>query len=149
MVDVVTETYIRCPRNIVAAFAADPDNAPAWYVNIKSVEWETPRPLVKGSRILFKVQFLGRQLTYTYEVVDYVPHQRSVLQTAEGPFPMKTTYIWHSINDYTTRMSLQNTGSPSGFSKIVAPLFSFAMRLANQKDLDRLRKILENEKTVR
>jgi len=62
---------------------------------------------------------------------------------------MKTTYAWHSINDYTTRMSLQNTGSPSGFSKIVAPLFSFAMRLANQKDLDRLRKILENEKTVR
>jgi hypothetical protein len=35
-------------------------------------------------------------------------------------------------------------GEPSGFSKLVAPLMASAMRRANQKDLARLKSILES-----
>jgi hypothetical protein len=49
-VDVITETVIDRPTAEVAEFAGDPDNAPEWYVNIKSVEWQTRRPLAIGSR---------------------------------------------------------------------------------------------------
>src|SRR6516225_5345269 len=41
-VDVVTETVIHRPIEVVSAYAANPDNAREWYVNIKSVEWKTP-----------------------------------------------------------------------------------------------------------
>ena len=41
LVDVQTDIVIDCARDVVARYAADPDNVPQWYVNIKSVEWET------------------------------------------------------------------------------------------------------------
>lgn len=143
MVDVITEVVINRPRDVVAAFAADPSNAPAWYVNIKSVEWQTPPSLAIGSRIAFVAQFLGRTLAYTYEIVDLQPGSVLVMRTAEGPFPMETTYTWESVNEGATRMTLRNRGTPSGFSRVVAPLMARAMRRANEKDLARLRDLLE------
>lgn len=127
----------------MSRYAADPDNAPLWYVNIKSVEWVTPRPAQVGSRIAFVAHFLGRRLAYTYELVEFIPGARLVMRTSDGPFPMETTYAWASRADGATRMTLRNRGTPSGFSGWVAPLMAIAMRRANRKDLALLKKRLE------
>lgn len=142
-VDVVTEIVIDRPRAEVASFAGDPSNAPRWYANIKSVEWKTPPPMVEGSLLAFVAQFLGRRLAYTYEVVELVPGERLVMRTAEGPFPMETTYSWAPQGAGQTRMTLRNRGAPSGFSRLVAPLMASAMRRATEKDLAALKTLLE------
>ena len=56
---------------------------------------------------------------------------------------METTYTWESKAAGTTRMTLRNRGTPSGFSVWVAPLMAFAMRRANRKDLALLKERLE------
>jgi uncharacterized protein YndB with AHSA1/START domain len=142
-VDVLTEVLIDRPRERVAAFAGDPSRAPQWYVNIRSVEWQSPPPMRVGSRLAFVAQFLGRRLAYTYEIVEHVPGERLVMRTAEGPFPMETTYTWTSEGEGRTRMGLRNRGEPAGFSKLVAPFMASAMRRANRKDLARLKSLLE------
>ncbi|HLF90289.1 MAG TPA: SRPBCC family protein [Anaerolineales bacterium] len=144
-VDVSTEIVIRRPRDQVAAYAAKPDNAPAWYENIKSVEWKTPPPIQLGSQIAFVADFMGRRLAYTYEIVDFAPGERFVMRTAEGPFPMETTYTWEDTPEGGTRMRLQNRGTPAGFSRLAGPFMALAMRRANQKDLACLKELLERE----
>jgi len=109
---------------------------------IRAVEWKTAPPLAVGSRLAFVAHFLGRRLAYTYQVVDHVPHERLVMRTAEGPFPMETTYTF-SAAPGGTRMTLRNRGQPAGFSRLVAPLMAAAMRRANRKDLRRLKQLLE------
>lgn len=144
MVDVLTEILIDKPIDKVANYAANPDNAPEWYVNIKSAKWKTPKPLEIGSQIAFKAKFLGKELSYTYEIVELQANQKLVMRTAEGPFPMETTYVWTAISDNQTKMTLRNAGQPSGFSKLFAPIMAIMMRKANNKDLIHIKKIIEN-----
>jgi hypothetical protein len=143
MVDVQCEIDIARPRAEVAAFACDPDNATAWYENIKAIEWKSPKPLAVGSKVEFVAEFLGRRLVYTYEVREHVPGERFVMSTAEGPFPMETTYTWADTEGGGTRMTLRNRGGPAGFARIAAPLMGRAVQRANRKDLRALKEILE------
>jgi hypothetical protein len=141
-VDIVSEIEIARPRAEVAAYACDPDTATEWYRNIKAVEWRSPRPLAVGSRLAFVAAFLGRRVAYTYEVREHVPGERFVMRTADGPFPMETTYTWGEAPG-GTRMSLRNRGEPAGFAKVTAPVMARAVQAANRKDLRLLKTLLE------
>ena len=142
-VDVLSEIVIDRPREQVAAYAADPSHAPDWYVNITSVDWLTEPSVRVGSRMAFVARFLGRRLAYTYEILEYVPGERLVMRTAEGPFPMETTYTWRVDGADRTRMTVRNRGEPAGFSRLAGPFVAAAMRRANRNDLAALKARLE------
>lgn len=144
MLDVTVRIWIARPVADVAAFVSDPVNTPRWYMNIRSIEWETPPPARLGSRMAFVAHFLGRRLAYTYEIVEWVPEVRYVMRTAQGPFPMETTYTWAPVND-GTEMTLRNRGTPAGFGHLMAPLMAIAVRRATRKDLAALKALLEGE----
>ena len=144
-VDVTTSIEIARPRQVVAAYAADPDHVRDWYANIDRVTWETEKPLGIGTRLGFVARFLGRTLSYTYQVTDFVPAERLVMATAEGSFPMETTYTWADLPGRGTRMTLRNRGTPSGFAGLTAPFMVAAMRRANRKDLAALKSLLERD----
>ncbi|NUP58452.1 MAG: ATPase [Pseudarthrobacter sp.] len=143
MVNVQTEVVINRPRARVSEYAANPDNAPSWYANIHKSQRLTDGPIGVGSKVDFTARFLGRELNYTYEFVEYVPGEKLVMRTAQGPFPMETTYTW-ADDGGRTRMALRNTGSPSGFSKLAGLVMEPMIRRETRKDLRRLKTILEN-----
>ena len=141
-VDVVVTETIRRPIEVVAGYTSDPANAPEWYANISEVQWRTPPPVQVGSQVAFVAHFLGRELRYTYEIVEHTP-ETLVMRTAQGPFPMETSYRYEPLPDGSTRVTLRNRGTPSGFSRLMAPVMSVAMRRATSKDLRALKAVLE------
>jgi uncharacterized membrane protein len=147
-VDVLTEITIARPLSEVAAYVADPDNAPEWYENIESVTWKTEPPLQVGSEMTFVARFMGRRLAYVYRVVDYEPEARLIMSTVHGPFPMETTYTWSPAPQNETRMTLRNRGGATGLMGLLGPLEAIAVRRATNKDLRRLRAILESNRAA-
>ena len=127
----------------MAAYASDPDNARAWYENMRAVVWQSPRPLAVGTRLEFVAQFLGRRLAYTYEVAELVPGGRFVMRTAQAPFRMETTYTLTGRRRRRHADDAAHRGEPAGSATLSAPMVAAAMRRANRKDLDRLRALLE------
>ena len=101
-----------------------------------------PPKMRVGSRIEFAAQFLGRRLTYTYEVAEFVPGKRLVMRTAEGPFPMETTYTWATVGGGTL-MTLRNRGDRNGLGAVLSLIMAPAVRRATQRDLGRLKELLE------
>jgi len=140
MIDVVSEIEIDRPRAEVAAYVLDQDNAPRWYKNIESVEWETAPPIAVGSRFAFVARFFGA-LAYTYEVRELVHGERLVMSTADGPFEMETTYAFADATGGATRMTLRNRGEPK--NKLSGSVMARAVARANRKDLRRVKRLLE------
>jgi uncharacterized membrane protein len=143
-VDISSEIVIDRPRAEVAAFAADPDNAAAWYEHIKRVVWRSRKPLAVGTRVAFLAESLGRQVEFDYEVTALVPGEQLVMRTAEGRFPMETTYAWRDEPGGGTRMSLQSRGEARGLGRVGVPFLKRAMRRSSEKDLERLKHLLES-----
>ena len=147
-VDIACDLEIPRPHAEVAAYASDPDNTTSWYANIEAVEWETPRPLAVDTRLAFISIFLGRRLSYTYEIREFEPGERLVMSTAQGPFPMETTYAWQVAGDRATKMTLRNCGEPAGFATFATPVVARSMKRAMTKDLERLSAILQRRASL-
>lgn len=69
-------------------------------------------------------------------MVELEPGERFVMRTADGPFPMETTYTWKSVPGGTV-MTIRNRGTPTEFAKVGAPMVAKAMKGAMRKDLGR------------
>ena len=139
-VDVSCEIVLNAPRAAVAEFAAHPDNATQWYKNINRVAWQSQPELVAGARVSFVAKFLGKELSFVYELAEYAPGEHLKMQMVRGPFPMETHYYWHHAGA-GTRMVLRHCGEPGGVFRLAAPLLVLAMRHATNSDLQELKRV--------
>lgn len=145
MVDVGETIVIERPIEVVAAYAGDPSNAPAWHRRVESAEWQTEPPMKLGSRITLRSTLLGRDVVSTYEVTEHTPGEQVAMRTTGGPFPMSTTSTWRPVGDRVTHMSLHHHGEPSGPWRLAAPLVARAVRRAMREDLAELKRLLESD----
>jgi uncharacterized membrane protein len=143
-IHVEEQIRIERPREEVAAWAADPENAPRWRKDVAKVEWKSQPPLRTGSRIALTTPSLGLPLAYRYTVEEHEPGERTVLRTEEGPFPIETALSFADATDgAATDVTLTTTGEKKG-SKVANRILERTIRRTSRKDLARLKKILES-----
>jgi hypothetical protein len=140
-IDIRAEVVIRRPRDQVAAYMADPAHDPLWIGGVREARLEGDPPLAVGSRVARVAMFLGRRIEYVNEVVELGPG-RLDMRSVVAPFPMRVTYELEE-RDGATAVSNRVRGDAHGFFSVASPLLAPLVRRSVQRDLERLRAILE------
>ena len=137
------ETTLARPREEVAAYLFDWRNDTEWIGGVVDARLVGNGAFGVGSQVARAAKFLGKRIEYVNEVVELDPARRLEMRSVKGPFPMRVTY---DVDDAGagTRVRLRNEGDASRAHRFAAPLLAFAVRRATQRDVDRLKRILES-----
>lgn len=143
-VNVLTKIVVAQPRAAVAAYMADPANAPAWVHEVQSVQWHTEPPLLRaGARFAFISHALGRRVACVHEVAEHVPAERLVMRSRNAMFATETIYTWEALGRDSTRVSIRSRAEPRGLGWLVAPFVGSSTRRKLFENLARLKAVLE------
>jgi uncharacterized membrane protein len=143
-IDVTAEVAVRRPPAEVAAYMVDPRNDPHWIGGVREVRLETPPPVAVGSRVARVASFLGRRVEYVNEITALDPQRVLDMRSVSAPFPMRITYSFDALDGgAATVVRNRVRGEPGGFFGLFGPLLGPLVKRSVQKDLERLRDVLE------
>jgi hypothetical protein len=140
-IDVTAEVFIDRPPAEVARVLGDARRLSEWLGEDTAVAWEGEPTFTVGARFVFRTRFLGRTLTYPYEVIEFVPHDRLLLHTVEGA-ALDTTAQWREVSPGRTRLSVRTTGDLPA-PALAAPLIPSTLRRETAASLRRLKALVE------
>ena len=140
-IDVLGEVHIRRPREQVAAYMSDPANDPEWIGGLREAHLLGDGPLREGSQVARVASFLGRRVEYVNEITTLEPGSVLEMRSVKAPFPMHITYTFEDRDGGTVVRNRVKGGG--GLFSLGSPLFAPFVRRNVQKDLERLRDVLE------
>ena len=142
-VDVTVEQEIGRERAAVAGFAMDPANDARWIKALDSVRVLSDGPVGVGTQVERVASFLGREMRYVNEIVEYDPPRRLAMKSVKAPFPMTVEYEFDAAPDGGTIARIHTGGDASGFYKLGGPLLGAAVRRGVARDLVELKRLME------
>jgi uncharacterized membrane protein len=140
-IDITAEVHVMRPREQVAAYMTDPANDPEWIGGLREARLLGDGPLGEGSRVARVASFMGRKVEYVNEVVGLEPGRTLDMRSVKAPFPMHITYTFEDSGGGTLVRNHVRGGG--GVFSLGSPLFAPLVRRNVQRDLERLRDVLE------
>jgi uncharacterized membrane protein len=126
----------------VFAFTTDIKNNPKWQSDILEIEPITDGTFGQGSTYRCVNLFMGQRFESETTVLEYIPAQKCSYQINAGSINGENSFIYEPVNGstkFTTRIRLR-----LGFLAVAGGLFKRSAREQIKKDLNRLKKVLEN-----
>jgi hypothetical protein len=145
-IDITAEVAIRRLVSEVAAYMIDSGHDPEWIGGVREARMETPPPLAVGSRVARVAYFLRRRVEYVNEVTELDPQRVLDMRSVRAPFPTRVTYSFEAVGPEGTAATVVRNrvrGAPGGFFALFGPLLAPLVKRSVQKDLERLRDVLE------
>jgi carbon monoxide dehydrogenase subunit G len=129
----------RSPEEVFA-YLTDVANLPVWQSGVHSAELEGE--LHAGSRIRESRHMLGRELTTTLEIEEYVPSQLFTLRALDGPIAFS---VRHELEPSGggTRLTVTGEGDAGLLPGFAAGVMARRAEKQFQKDFERLKRLLE------
>jgi hypothetical protein len=132
---------VECVIGDAFAFFSDPANVGAWNSGITHIQIDNPGPLSVGRRMRVHQQMLGRPVSLTLEVVEFVPPRKIAFKSIEGPFDYSATLFFEEALQ-GTRITGKIRGDGARFFQLNEPLFARISLMKLSGDLIISKKIL-------
>jgi uncharacterized membrane protein len=140
-IDVTVEIDIAAEPTDVAGVMFDPHREPEWMRAVKAVDVLDPG-ISPGARVRHTGSFLGREFSWTTEVVAFHFPHRLELRVTDGPFEGHVIYeVARAAGGSIAR--IRNVGDPGRFGVLPEALITAPMRKALSADIERLKAIVE------
>ena len=130
------------PAPAVFEFVAEVSNNPVWQKGMKRCEWITDGPVALGSQYRQEASFLGRSIVSVFEVVEFEPGARVVIDTIESTFPIRVERRVDAVDDASCRVTATIDGGPKVPRFLRGVMGRMAQRSVD-RDYDRLVEHLE------
>lgn len=117
------------------------DNWAVWQSALIDAEKTSEGPMGVGSTFRGTSHFLGRQIGWTSEYLEYTP-MSSRLKILAGPITIDQTMTFKPVEG-GTKVTLVGEGESGGFFRLAEPLVARMYARDMQANLERLKDILE------
>ena len=131
----------RSPTDVFA-FLTDLDNLPEWQQSIVEIRREDDGPLEAGARFTEVRRVAGRRIESTIEVAALEPQREFSLRVVEGPVPGTVRHLLEA-DGAATRLTVVGELTGGGLRSLAGPLLERAARRETERDLRRLKEVLE------
>jgi carbon monoxide dehydrogenase subunit G len=132
------------PQDAVFTFVADARNRPRWDASVDSEELTSPEPIRVGSTVRTRFRSMGRDFTYTWQIVTHQPPSRQTIESTSGPFPTILDYRL-SEREGGTLVEFSITGRPTGVLHLLQPAIARSTQANLDRGFARLKQVLEAE----
>lgn len=142
MAQIKSSIIIKRPIEEVFAFVADPRNDLKWRSDVVESN-VTSGSLGVGATFEFASEFIGRKIETKGEMTAYDPPKRFAWKSIESPIPVSAVTTFEAVTDGTLIVDTVDF-EPGGFFKIAEPLLIKQAQSAAEKDMKKLKELLEN-----
>lgn len=133
---------IKHPIEEIFAFVTDVNNAAKWQSGIIEAKATSQEAIGIGTTYIYVVQVMGKKLETRGEITAYEPHGRYEWKSTKGPFPMSGGATFEETSEGVRVTDTVNV-EPGGFFKPAEPLLIKQQQSQMEKDLAKLKKLLE------
>lgn len=142
MIHVDVSIDINTPVEKVIGYSTNNENDPVWMEEVVKVRKTSDGPIGVGSTFINYVEFLGRSIEDSHEIVEYEPNTSMTIVQKTGAVPFKATYLYQPLEG-GSHFSMQIEAEPGGFFKLATPLVRRQLNTQFERSLKNLKTILE------
>tara|TARA_B100000609_G_scaffold199430_1_gene202925 strand:- start:8729 stop:9271 length:543 start_codon:yes stop_codon:yes gene_type:complete len=137
---------IERPVEDVFAFISVQENHPAFIPQNKKSTQLTDGPMRVGAVVQNEAQFMGMNMTETFEITEFVPNKVIAKRSHEGS-TVETTdrFELEALSNNKTKVTMIVTGNPKGLQKLFFALTKPFVKRSFPDILNRLKNVLEDK----
>ncbi len=136
--------HIGSPAAAVYAYVMDVTHDAQWRTGVVEAAFTSDPPLAIGSTGFDRIEANGRTEVATWTVFEHEPGRFARWTLDSGPIRGTGGYVCEPV-DSGTRFTLEAHVQPTGWYRLLGPIFGLIGRKQNRSDVQRLKAILDGD----